>query len=62
MSSTTLYVEPAFFENFDGEKSPFDYTLTDVEKLCFTCPLLECKENSVKCPMNIALAAMKKGK
>lgn len=62
MSTQTLFIEPAFFENFDSETPAFDYTLTDVEKLCFTCPLTECKENSAKCPMNIALAEMRKNK
>ena len=60
MSIESIQIEPAFFENFNSEKPAFDFTLTDVEKLCFSCPLTECKENSNKCPMNIALAAMRK--
>jgi hypothetical protein len=56
MSTATIQVEPAFFENFESPLAPFDYTLTDVEKSCFQCPLSECKENSRKCPINIFYA------
>ena len=31
-----------------------DYTLTNLEKLCFKCPLPDCKENSNKCLIRIA--------
>jgi hypothetical protein len=59
MATQTFYVEPAFFENFDSKSAPFDYTLNQEEKLCFTCPLSECKENSNKCPINILRAELR---
>lgn len=50
----TLYIE----ENWD--ESPVEkiitnneeWKLTDIEKLCFNCPLDDCKENSKKCLIN----------
>lgn len=33
-----------------------NFELTDVERLCFTCPLPDCKEKSKKCLINIAKA------
>lgn len=38
------------------------YVVNELEKLCFTCPLKECKEDSKKCPINIAKAAKKASK
>ena len=35
------------------------FMVNELEKLCFTCPLKDCKEDSVKCPINIAKAAKK---
>lgn len=35
------------------------FVVNELEKLCFTCPLKECKEDSKKCPINIAKAAKK---
>ena len=32
----------------------YDFTLTDTEKLCFSCTMNDCKENSKKCLINIA--------
>ncbi len=52
-----LYIE----ENWD--ETPIDKTanikkdewvLTDMDKLCFNCPLDDCKENSKKCLINRA--------
>ena len=46
----------------DGNVLPSEepsYDLTNEEELCFTCPLKDCKENSVKCPINIARAGAK---
>ena len=38
------------------------FVVNELEKLCFTCPLKECKEDSKKCPINIAKAAKKAAK
>lgn len=38
------------------------FVVNELEKLCFTCPLKECKEDSKKCPINIAKAAKKASK
>ena len=52
----TLYIE----ENWDAtpidttQPVETDYELTDLDRLCFSCPLSDCKENSKKCLINIA--------
>lgn len=40
-------------KNSNGEEDK--YTLDELDLLCFTCPLADCKENSKKCPRNIAI-------
>lgn len=31
-----------------------NHELSELDKLCFTCPLTDCKSASKKCPINIA--------
>lgn len=50
--TTILYTDPTW-KNDPSTPAPFDYELTDTDRLCFTCPLSDCKENSKKCPINI---------
>ncbi len=66
MSTQTFQVEANWQDEreggFAGEAMRQVWTLTELDKLCFTCPLPKCKEDSVKCPMNIAKAAQKASK
>lgn len=43
---------PQLDENGDVVRTKFSHELTDEEKLCFKCPLDDCKENSSKCLIN----------
>lgn len=46
-----------FDENGDPIRlDPNKYALSDLDELCFTCPLPDCKENSNKCPIKIVKA------
>jgi len=56
MSNTTIYVE-ANWDHDAYEGNPNEYALSELDSLCFQCPLSECKENSVKCLQNIAKKA-----
>lgn len=44
---------------FVGESNRQSWVVNELEKLCFTCPLKECKEDSKHCPIKIAKAAKK---
>jgi len=51
----TLYIEENWDDTaIDTTIETTDYTLTDIEKLCFKCPMEDCKENSNKCLIKIA--------
>jgi hypothetical protein len=47
---------------FAGDSMRQVWVINELEKLCFTCPLKECKEDSKKCPINIAKAEKKASK
>lgn len=61
-STYSVAVEPTTgdYPAFDSNNNPIPYTadfsLSATDELCFKCPLSDCKENSVKCLINIAAA------
>ena len=52
----TLYIDSNWDETPIDKNATVinDYELTDIDRLCFKCPLDDCKENSKKCLINIA--------
>ncbi len=59
--STVFFVEASWNED-QRASTASDYEVNELENLCFTCPLKDCKDSSAKCPINIAKAAAKKNK
>jgi len=54
----TIYQDSNWDENPVVKTTDNDYyALGEFDHLCFTCPLSDCKENSKKCPINIAKTA-----
>jgi len=47
---------PKYDEDGNKIRDNVSYELTDLEKLCFKCPLSDCKENSKKCLIKQAKA------
>lgn len=51
----TLFIEENWDESVDTTAAvKEEWILTDLDKLCFNCPLDDCKENSKKCLINVA--------
>ena len=48
-----LQIESNYNEERTEIGEAFDYTLTDNDKICFTCSLSDCKPGK-KCPREIA--------
>lgn len=63
MSQTSFQVESNWQDDceggFAGDTMRQVWTLTELDKLCFTCSLPKCKEDSAKCPIKMAKAATK---
>ena len=61
-NNTVFYIESNWNEStkdegFSGDSMRQDWELSETDKLCFRCPLADCKENSKCCLINIAKAA-----
>ncbi len=63
MAQTTFQVESNWQDDcegtFAGSSMRQTWVVNELEKLCFTCPLKECKEDSKQCPIKMAKAAKK---
>lgn len=67
MTATSFQIETNWNDDsrdggFSGDSMRQVWTLTELDKLCFTCELPKCKEDSVKCPINVAKASAKNSK